>query len=249
MKKVFSVLALAVLLTGAAGCKDKKEPPAKQPDPPQYGTINIKVRTYDSKGKELGDHSGVQVSLAENDKSTGTDINGQATLSNLEYGMYTPVLLKPGHDGPKISIDLQQPTYSVDLPFPRHSEYKASNLKGRSFGKAAVYVSFNLDTAIPDGDTVKVAIIASKTSDLSIGKFNSSDLIKVTKTVITDYDISKLPGFFDFISGVDSSATYYVSAVPVSYGIWKSNLQPAPQLLGYNIYFPGAFPLVKDWKD
>lgn len=249
MKKQISVLVIALCMGLLTSCKEKKEDPKPEPEPPKKGTINFRVTTYDSLGDVRSDHSGVKVSLVENGKTAMTDATGSVSFSDLEYGMYTPVLEKFGFDGPKTTVQLNQPTRLVELPYPQYSNYYVGSFKGKAYSASDMYVSFNLGPFIMPGDSAKIAIIASTTSDLSISKFRTADLIKVFYYEVTDHNISKLPGLSAMVKQLDSLTPFYVSAVPVAFGIYNSNLLDRPQLLGYSPDYPGNVTMIKNWKN
>jgi hypothetical protein len=94
-----------------------------------------------------------------------------------------------------------------------------------------------------------VVVIASGSPDLSHRKYLSADLIKLNISEVTDFNIATLPNFYSMLLGVDSASIFYVSAVPVTYGLYESNLQEKPQLLGRPLIYPGNTAAKKTWKD
>ena len=249
MKTFISALALVFCATLAGSCKKKDKDPEPQPDPVKLGAIYIKIRTYDSLGAEVATPAGVKVSLVEDNVSATTDASGEVTFSNLAYGYHTPVITREGYDGPLLTIFLQNPEYHASVPIARYSPFKPTNMKADIFGPGSIFLSFTLDPALPAGDSLQLAVVASVAPDLSERKFQSLDLIKVTTTKVTDYQIGTLPEFKELVKGLDSAATFYVSAVPLSYGLYHSNLQNDPQLLGHTQEFPGYVTLKKSWKN
>jgi hypothetical protein len=248
MKKLVSLLFLFLLFFGGTSCKDKDKPaPAPQPAPVQYGKINFKVITYDGEGKVEADNSGVKISLVEDNKSAMTDAAGLASFDNLPYGTHTPVLQKQGYDGPLLTVALNSAEQQVTLPFPKHSDYVARNFQANAQGPGQVYVTFTL-TTMPN-DSVRIAVLGSPSPDLSERNFVAGEIFKVKDIKITDREISSLPSFNKMISALDSGATFYVTVMPVSYGMFQGNLQPGPQVLGENLDYVGNLPLKKKWKN
>jgi hypothetical protein len=157
------------------------------------------------------------------------------------------VLEKLGYDGPLLTVALNAAEYQSSLPFPRYSEFEPRNFTANSQGPGAVFVTFTLSA--PPGDSVRVAILGSPTPDLSNRKFQAVDVVKIKSIKVTDYEISSLPSFKTMLAGLDSGATFYVTVIPVSYGLFQGNLQAGPQLLGENLNYVGNLPLKKKWKN
>jgi hypothetical protein len=247
MKKLASLFLFAGLLLGNVSCKDKdKDPEPQAPSPVQQGKINFKVTTYDSYGLPENDNSNIKISLAEDNLSALTDANGMASFSNLPYGNHTPVLEKADYDGPMVTVALNAPEYQSLLPFPRHSEYEARNFQANAQAQGAVFVTFTLSA--PPADSVRIAVLGSPAPDLSNRKFVAAEIFKVKNIKVTDYEISALPSFKTMLAGLDSGATFYVTVMPVSYGLFQGNLQAGPQLLGENLQYVGNIALKKNWK-
>ncbi len=251
MKKAGSIFLFLLLLVCTFSCKDKKKTdPAPQPEPQKFGTLNFTVVTYDSAGRMENDHSGVQVSLVQEKRAASTTSAGIVSFEDLPYGTHTPVLQKDYlYDAPLMSVYLQEAAFHAVLPFPRYCMYDLSNLNAQAYTDGNVYMSFNVSPSIPFGDTCKVVIIASQLAGMTHRKFTSADLIEIHSSKITDYNISLLPNFHNLLQDLDSAAVFYVSAVPVSYGLYQSNMQEIPQLLGRSPVYPGNIALTKRWKN
>lgn len=247
MRRLLIVLAGFFVLLSA--CKDKKEDPKpNEPAPVQYGTIHFQITKYDSLGYPESDHSNVKVYLVEDKLTAYTDQSGKVTFANLPYGNHTPVLEKEGYEGPMMTIYLNAPEYTANLPFPKHTHFKATNFQARVFSENDIYVSFNLFPPLALDSTQKVYVLGHNAANLSQRFFTSVDEIKVGQTKTTDYNVAQLPQFKSFVAGLDSGATFYITVAPASYGLYQGNLQAGPQVLGESRFPAGNVALVKKWK-
>jgi hypothetical protein len=241
--KAFPVLICGLLLFFS--CR-KKEPAPEPPEPVPQGTLEIQVVTYDSLGVQSTDHSGVKVSL-QNGASVVTSTNGIASFSGLPHDNYAPVLSKAGFDGPPVSISLQNNLTTVTLPCPARSGFTIPALIGQANGPGNTVISFTLDKPLPAGARCRLAILTNSVAGISSTQFETADTISVNSTEVTNLNIGLLPAFSEWVKKLPWNQQIYVSAVPVSFGLFSSNLLPRPVLMGENLKMSDDVQLTKNW--
>lgn len=244
MKKIL-VMALGVAVFFS--CKKEEDETPVVSEPLKTGNLTINVSTYDSLGQILADHSGVRVIL-NSSRSATTDVSGIITFTSLEYGTYYPSLLKDGWDGPPTSLTLNSASTSSTLPFPKRSGFKAQSLTGQSYNKDSIIITFNLDKSMPSGKFSRIAIVSGTATGVNSTNFESADIVTANGSTGLRYNISKLPGFSATLVKLDSNAMFFVNVIPVSFGIYTSNLTPKPVLLGENLFVPDNLVFKKNWK-
>jgi hypothetical protein len=230
------------------GCKKKDEPsaqPAPEPVPVQHGDLIIKVVTYDTLGEPLSDHGNVKVALHTGQTAT-TSSSGEVKFSGLEYGTYAPSLLRSGYDGPPQTVTLNDKVSQAELPFPQHSTYKLSNLDCQVVTHDSITIYFKLDKPVPPGKTCKIAIITNTSSPVTASNYTSVDIISISTGTVNGINIAK-GNLKTFTGTLASGSAFYVSALPVSYGLFASNITVKTNILGESLTSPGSIQLLKNW--
>ena len=244
--KIVPALLLGVFLTIWA-CK--KEEPVKEPDPVQpvvqTGELKIKVTAHDGMGDVMADHSGVKVTL-QNGATANTNTLGEVSFPGLTYGAYAPSLLKSGSEGPPVAIQLQNPSQQSELPIAEHSKYEVTQLQCQVISKASINLYFNVEMPIPSGKPLKVAILTHSVAPTA-GTFSSVDIITVETQSVSAMNIANLPDLNATVNKLANGAVFYVSAIPVSYGLYNSNLTVKPSLLGESLSAHASIQLIKNW--
>ncbi len=224
--------------------KETKVPPV--PEPTKTGTATFNVATYDSLGNPESDLSGVRVSLYQTAFSGTTGANGKVTFYDVPYGDLIPFLVKDGYDGLPISVALNSPELSVNLPCTKYSAYKVISLTGHVMGKDSIYISFTLDRPVPAGKVCKIAVVYSKNSSIP-SNFDTADSLLITSQHVQDINIAKLPNLRKALESLNKTESFYLNTIPVSYGICQSNLYGKQVLIGENLYPPSSLNLAKTW--
>lgn len=228
-------------------CKKEKTPdPEPEPEPVKTGTVNITVLTYDSLGDQETDHSGVNVKLYQTSFSANTNAAGFVSFGNVPYGQVLPVLQKNYYDGAPVFIPLNSDQVSSTIPCAKFCAYRIQNFNAFIANPDSIPVSFNLDRSIPAGKTCKLAVMFSE-SAINLSATGIIDTIKVSSQVVQKLNIAKLPNFKNALTLLDKGKSFHISAVPVSYGPYYSNVLGKQILLGENPYFPNDITFNKNW--
>ncbi|MDI1353848.1 MAG: hypothetical protein PSX36_02940 [bacterium] len=240
------ILLLMLSLAVFVSCKKKEEAAPAAPEPVKTGSITLNVLSYDSLGDVLANHSGIRVILNSSNSAT-TGVSGSVTFNNIEYGTQYPSLLKDGYDGPPTGVTLNSASTSSTLPFPKRSAFKVQNYAGQAYNKDSIIITFNLDRAMPAGKYSKIAIITGTVSGVNASNFEVVDIVTANSSSGLRYNISKLPAFNTWLVKLDSNALFFVNAIPLSYGLYVSNLTTKPVLLGENLFVPDNLVFKKNW--
>jgi hypothetical protein len=241
MKKTLVFLLAGVLIFS---CK-KEDDPEPEPEPEKRGTITVSVQTYDSLGSVLGDKSGVRVRLNTGQTATTTS-NGEVKFDGFVHGDYVVDVFREGWDGPPALVKLDTDNKGVTLPMAQRSGFQTKNQTGQSYTKDSITISFSFNIPVPQGVTVRVAILTSTATPVNESTYSVSDVIEVQGGV-TKYNIARLPALAAFVDQIEENTTFYVSAWPVSYGKFQSNALPKPVILGENLMQDGSITLLKNW--
>jgi hypothetical protein len=245
--KTVATLLLGVSLFFSA-CKKKEEPSPEQPPPPapvQTGELRIKVTAHDSLGDVTPQHEGVKVTLQTGATAT-TNSSGEVTFTGLPYGVYAPSLLKSGFEAPPSTANLQSSSQSVNLPVVQHSRYKLGNLQCMAQSENNITLYFNLDNAVPQGKSVKIAVLAHTVAPTA-ANFLSADVVTITTQQVNGMPIAGLPGLKSTLTALPQGSVFYVSALPVAYGLYENNITVKPNILGESLHSPGSIQLIKNW--
>ena len=228
-------------------CKKKNENPPPEPEPEKRGTVSIQVQAYDSLGDLLTDAGNVRVRLNASNTVT-TDASGKVSFPNMLYDTYLPELFREGWDAPPMAVYLSTPTQSLSIPIAQRSPFKLQNLVVNKIQKDTITISFNLDKPVPANKICKVAIVISSNAGLTGNNYEGADIMFLPANNISKFNLMSLANFNKFVNLIDSTKTFYVNALPVSYGEFKTNLLPKPILIGENLFAPSVVPLKKNWK-
>ncbi len=245
---MFRVTAICLLILLAFACKKKDTPekPAPEPEAPKKGTLIIDVTTFDTTGTARSEHSGVKV-LLQNGMSKITDSSGIVSFNDLNYGIYAPSLVKDGYDGAPVTFQLNAASQTFSLPCAMHSPYRTNSQQAYIVTADSIVMSFQLSKPVPAGALVKVAILTSTLSGMTAGTPQAADMITVSTQSVSNVNIAQLPGFKKFVATLSKEQIFFVSAVPLSYGLYNSNFSAAPVLVGENLFYPGNLQLKKNW--
>ncbi len=247
-KVIKNVLLLLVCFTFFY-CK-KKEGALKDttPEIKPTSSINFNVITYDTLGDVDANNVGLNISLYQTSFSATTNTTGLAIIGNLPYNTYVPILNKIGYDAPPVSVTLNNSNpLSINLPFPKQSPYKMDTLIGHNFNKDSITLTFNLSKTIPTGKAIKLAVITGTNNGLNPNSFASVDIVNLTSSNIVKLNVAKLPNFTSAVGALASNSNFYVNAIPVTYGVYTSNLLLSPVLLGDNLFYKNNLIFLKNW--
>ena len=229
-------------------CKKKDDAPndSTQPIAPT-SSINFYVTTYDSLGDIENNSANVSINLYQTSFSAVTTTAGYASISNLPYNSYVPILNKTGYDYPPISISVNNANaVTANLPFPKLSPYKMDTLIGQKVNQDSITLTFNLSKPIPLGKSVKLAVITGTNNGLNPNDFKSIDIVNLTNSNIVKLNVAKLPNLVAAIATL-TNTNFYVNAIPVTYGAYNSNIFNRQVLLGDNIYYKNNLVFLKNW--
>lgn len=155
---------------------------------------------------------------------------------------------KSGYDTAPLSITLNSAnTLTVNLPFAKQSTYKMDTLIGQSLNKDSITLTFNLSKSIPSGKTVKLAVITGTNNGLNPNDFISVDIINLNSPNVLKLNVAKLPNFSNAIASLATNTNFYVNAIPVTYGVYNSNLLYKSVLLGDNLFYRNNLIFLKNW--
>jgi len=245
MKIVPALLLLVFLATGAC----KKDEPAKEPQTEQpvtqTGELKIRVTTVNGIGDTIADNEGVKVTLQTGATAT-TDAQGVAVFPDLPYGSYAPSLLRTGYEGPPVAILLQNSAQLADLPLVKHSDYKLNNLQCQAFTANVINLYFNVNMPIPSGKVLKIAVLTHSAAPTA-ASYSSADLITTNTETVSALNIADLPDLKAYLKTIVQGSVFYITAVPVSYGLYKNNITVKPSLLGESVYAYSTIQLIKNW--
>lgn len=246
IKASFLLVLIGVVLVS---CKDKKKKDSDpEPEPVKYGTVTYNVITYDSLGQPQTDHSGVTVKLNNSGSTTTiTSSTGVVKFENVQYGTLVPVLIKTDYEGVPLSVELNSPALNVNLPIAQRSTFQISNFSGQHVNQDSIAVSFDLSQAPPAGKMCRIAIITA-TAGLSPNNYTTLDTFNMASQHLVKYNICKLPNLRTYVNSLDSGKLFYVGAVSLSYGAYKSNLFAKPVLVGEHLLTPDNLVFTKNWK-
>jgi hypothetical protein len=238
---------LALAFVAFFSCKKEEKPePAPEPAPVQTGTILLKIQAYDSLGDPMADNGGLRVKL-DPVRSATTDASGMVSFTDVKYDSYFPTVLRDTWETPPTMVTLGASSVTAGFPVAQRSQFRAQNFTAQIVKKDSITVSFILDKTIPPFKSAKIALIASK-SALTPSNYSSLDIFYANTTAITKFNVANFPKFKGFVASLDSSATFYINVIPVSYGEYLSNIVAKPLLLGENLFLPDNWLLKKEWK-
>jgi hypothetical protein len=243
MKKRLIVFSMLVFVFS---CKKKEDKKPVEPEPVKTGTLTVNIVLYDSLGQAEADRSGVTVKLANTAFAGVTSAAGSVSFSGVTQGLHYPVFIKTGYEGPPTSINLDSEAKTTSVVVARLSPFNLNNLAGQPVNKDSITISFALDKAIPAGKTCRIAVLYDSLAT-SAQKFNGVEFITVASQNTINYNISQLTGLKTFLNKLPNGKPYYISAVPISYGLYESNLSAKPVLLGDNLFFPDNLTFYKNW--
>lgn len=248
MKRVSILfLCIATGLAVAFSCKKKKEEEtAPEPEPVKTGTVYFTVQTYDSLGQLKSNHSGVTLSLYQTGYSVLTDSSGKVQLNNVSYGEVLPILQKNGYEGAPVRVTLNSPSAALTVPCAQYSPYKAMNLTGFAASPDSIAISFNLHQPLPMGKSCKIAVLFSDTT-ISPGNPGILDTVRVYSQVTQKLNVANLPNLKSALIVMKKNKNFRICVVPVSYGMYFSNVFGKQVLIGENPVFPGQLTFNKNW--
>ena len=245
----YSALIIAALLL-FAGCRKKDDPqPASQPpvvnEPPKKCNLSFYIVAFDSLGGVEQTAEGIEVKLVQTGQAAITGTAGNVSFSEIPYGFVTPVITKEGYEGPPMGIEVKSPSMSVSLPCARRSAFRILNLTGKVINRDTITISFSFDKAVPAGKFVRIAVLSSADSLLTPDHYSTVDVI-TTGAKDNEINISQLPALK---AALDQSQEpgFYLGVIALSYGLFESNLQSRPVLLGDNLFYPHNLALTKNW--
>ncbi len=229
-------------------CKKKTDTTTDTtPAPKPTSSINFYITSYDSLGNIDANNSALTVSLYQKPYSAVTNTAGLATVSDLPYDTYVPLINKIGFDYAPLSVTLNTAnTLTVNIPFAKQSPYKMDTLIGTIYNKDSITLTFNLSKTIPAGKFVKLAVITGTNNGLNPNDFASVDIVNLTSPTVNKLNIAKLPNLVAAIATL-SNTSFYVNAIPVTYGNYYSNLLFKSVLLGDNLYYKNNLIFLKNW--
>lgn len=230
-------------------CKKKSDTQSETtPSPKPTSSINLYVTSYDSLGNVDNNNNSLPITFYQTSYSAVTNTVGIAAFNNLPYDTYVPILNKSGYDTAPLSITLNSAnTLTVNLPFAKQSPYKMDTLIGQSLNKDSITLTFNLSKSIPSGKTVKLAVITGTNNGLNPNDFISVDIINLNSPNVLKLNVAKLPNFSNAIAVLATNTNFYVNAIPVTYGVYNSNLLYKSVLLGDNLFYRNNLIFLKNW--
>ncbi len=240
------ILLFCALVTFSCKKDKKNDPPASDPEPVKTGTVNLNIFTIDSLGNREADPSNVAVSLYQTGFSAITGANGNVSFSQVPYGTVLPVLQKQWYEGPPMRLELSSAAVWDTIPCAKYSAYKLQNLSGFIFSPDSIPLSFQLDRPVPAGKRCKIAIVfAGKPVDAN--NYSTVDTISVNTQTVQKRNIAFLPNLRALLQNMKKDTTLYFSAIPVSYGIYHSNVFNKNVLLGENPFLADNLIFNKYW--
>jgi hypothetical protein len=244
MKKA---LLFGCLLFLVLSCKKKEEPvPEPEPVEVQKGTLEVVVVTHDSLGKKRSDHSGVKV-LLQGGQTATTGVSGVVSFPDLPHDFYAPVTLKDGFEGVPLSVGLNSGFRSVTLPLAQRSMFTIPALSGTVSSQAEILLDFSLSKPVPVGESCRIAVLTHTVSNLGPSSFESADTLVVTQKDVVNLNISQLPSFKSWVNKLPGNQLFFLMTVPVSYGLYESNLSSGPVLVGESLTSSDYIQLTKNW--
>jgi hypothetical protein len=249
--EIFQMKRISILflcLAVAFSCKKKKEEePNPEPEPVKTGTVHFTVQTYDSLGQLKNNHSGVTLTLYQGSGlSVMTDSSGKLTINNVNYGEVIPVLQKTGYEGAPVRLTLNSESASLTVPCAQYSPYKVQNLTGFVSNPDSIAISFSLNKPLPMGKSCKIAVLFSDTT-ISPGNPGILDTVRIFSQVVQKLNVANLPNLKSALIVMKKDKNFRISAVPVSYGIYFSNVFGKQVLIGENPLFPAQLTFNKNW--
>jgi hypothetical protein len=244
----YSVLILPALLLFAE-CKKKDDPQAQSPvvvnEPPSKSTVSFYIVAFDSLGGTEQTADGIEVKIMQTGQAALTGTAGNVSFGEVPYGLITPVITKEGYEGPPQGIEVKSPSMSVSLPCAKRSDFRILNLTGKVVNQDTINISFSFDKAVPAGKFVRIAVLSSTDSLLSPDHYSTVDVI-TTGAKDNEINVAHLPALK---AALDQSQDpgFYLGVVALSYGLFESNLQSKPVLLGDNLFYPHNLALTKNW--
>jgi hypothetical protein len=229
----------------AISCNKKEKNPPPPPEPEKPGTLEVRVITYDSLGDLNADHSGVKVTL-QNGASATTGTDGVVQFPNLPPDNYAPVLTKADYEGPFMSVRLLDDFESTTIPFPHRSPFAVSVLSGDAYSESSVQLDVTLDKPVPAGKSCKLVILGDSVPGVSPSKYLSADMTSIDGQYFDNLNVA-LPSLRTFMAKLRKSQFFYVMAVPVSYGLYNSNLLTNPIVLGRSYKTSKYVRLTRNW--
>lgn len=226
----------------------KKKDTAAETTPTPTSSINIYVTSYDSLGNVDNNNVLLPISFYQTSYSATTNTAGLAVFSNLPFNSYVPIINKIGYDTAPLYMSLNSTnTLTVNLPFAIQSPYKMDTLIGQKIDKDSITLSFNLNKTIPSGKTVKLAIITGTNNGLNPNDFVSVDIVNLSSPNIVKLNVAKLPNLASTVASIATNSNFYINAIPVTYGVYTSNLLNKFVLLGDNLFYKNNLVFLKNW--
>ena len=243
-KRILFFLFTVVFLS----CSKETRNPDTDLNPVEIGTLSINVLSYDSLGELENDFSGIKVDLNNANRTATTNSNGNVVFNDLTYGEVLPKLEKQFYESPELKVDLKTSFLDLNLFCSKFSAYKIENLNVKVFSADSITLSFNLNKPIPAGKVCKIAVLFSDTSFFSPDNFKSADVVAINNQSVQRINVAKLSSIGAALALLPNNKTFYLNAVPVSYGIYYSNLYQKKMLIGRNLYPPKNIELNKTWQ-
>jgi hypothetical protein len=198
-------------------------------------------------GNTENTQSGILITL-HTGQSASTNSAGVAVIDDLPYNDYAPAIAKPDYEGAPLYIHLKSDRETASVPLARRSPFYIGNLSSKAFSSGNIVIDFSLNKGIPAGKKCRIAILADTNSTVNPKNFLTSDTLNISASVVSGLNIGGLSGFSQLVDSRRQFGNIYVMAVPVSYGLYNSNLLGRNIPLGANFYPSSTTVFTKTWK-
>lgn len=214
-------------------CKKKQDTPEPTPvtPAPENGTLNINVKSYDSLGFPEPSTLNTTVFLSGTSFSSTANVNGDVSF-NIPPGNYLPSVIRSKYEGFPFSSNVtSNVTTTVATSVYQNSTYSLQITGGSAATSSMVTISFNLSKTIPASKSVKVAVLFSKSSAPSVNSYSAAEVFDVLTQNTTNLNVYS-GALQTAIGQLPINSTFYLFAIPCSYGPYFSTLLNKSILVG-----------------
>ncbi|MBI2722156.1 MAG: hypothetical protein HYX39_08270 [Bacteroidetes bacterium] len=214
-------------------CKKKQDTPEPTPvtPAPENGTLNIHVKSYDSLGFLEPATYSTTVFLSGTSFSSAANTNGDVSF-NVPPGNYLPSVIRSKYEGFPFSSNVTSNiTTSVDTSIYQNSTYSLQITGGSATTSSMVNISFNVSKSIPSGKSVRVAVLFNKSSPPSVNSYSTAEVFNVSTQSTSNLNIYS-GALQTAIGQLPVNSTFYLLAIPCSYGSYFSPLLNKSILVG-----------------
>lgn len=234
---------IAILLTAAAifaSCKkkDKDSGSSTAAVSKANGTFNIAISSYDSLGYLDSKVLNTTVFLSGTSYSGNPDTTGMISFS-LPEGNYFPSIIRSNYEGsPFFSNVASGGVTNASAIIARNSPFGLQIGSAQAVNPDSVTLSLNLNKPVPAGKLVKVGVIFSSNTPISVNSYNVYQEFYLSQTNNPNFNVCKgaiKSAIAGLASGTSTPTPFYLLAVPVTYGNYYSSFLGKNVLLGDNL--------------